>query len=157
MWSFRTHEQNCREVLALSATNEEDLNQCRADFHHSGRKTTRSTDITVAAQPTTARLRWLSTTDFCTKNSSIDGIPSSIQPKEIHHERHEPKILPLRQLLRRELHLRLPEARRTAILRLWPAVQMWSCLRLPQIVKQAASGTSITSLFRRPTIGAQRA
>lgn len=32
MWSFRTHEQNCREVLALSATDEEDLNQVSCGF-----------------------------------------------------------------------------------------------------------------------------
>lgn len=59
-------------------------------------------------------------------------------PKETDHERYEPKSLPLRYLLWRCLRLRLPEARRTAVLRLRHAVPVRCCLRLPQELSRAA-------------------
>ena len=112
--------------------------------------TIRSTSATVPALAATARLRRLSTRRCCTESPFIEDIPSSTHPKEIHHERHEPKPLPLRDLPGRCLHLRLPEARGTTGLRLRSAVQLRYRLRLHQGLIQEASGTSGRSRFRRP-------
>lgn len=60
-------------------------------------------------------------------------------PKETHHERYKPKHLPLRYLLWRRMHLRLPEPRCTAVLRVRHAVQVRRCLRLYQELSRAAS------------------
>ena len=83
------------------------------------------------------------------RKSTHRDIPSSKHPKETHHERSETRSLPLPRLPWPNLHLGLPTARRTTGLRLWPAVQMWRCVRLPQGVRRVASGVATPSLFRR--------
>ena len=51
----------------------------------------------------------------CADSAPIEGIPSSMQPKETHHERHEASPLQLHHLSRLGLPLRLPAALRATL------------------------------------------
>jgi hypothetical protein len=101
----------------------------------------RSTCATVPASARAARLKRLPRRCRSAESAAIEDIPSSIHPKETHHERHEAKPLPLRRLPCPGLLLRLPTARRTKglRLRLRHAVQVRRCLQLRQGLSRTGS------------------
>jgi hypothetical protein len=91
----------------------------------------------------TACLIGLSARRTSADSAAIEDIPSSMQPKETHHERHQAKPLQLHHLSRRRLPLRLPAAsratHRTDHLRLRPAVPVRPELHLRQVLSRTAS------------------
>jgi len=113
--------------------------------------TARSNGRTVAARAQTACLIGLSARRTSADSAVIEDIPSSIPPKETHHERHQANPLQLRRLCRHRLPLRLPASCaswHTGHLRLRLAVQMGPELHLREVLSSVATERALASAER---------
>ena len=111
--------------------------------------TARSTRATIPARVQTAGLKRLRRRRGSADSAGIEDIPSSMQPKETHHERHPASSLQLRRLFRARLPLRLPARRGTGrfadTLRLRPAVPLRPELLLRQVLNRRASERTLAA------------
>jgi hypothetical protein len=123
--------------------------------------TTRSTGATVPALAHTTCLIGLFARRTSADSAAIEDIPSSMQPKETHHERHQANPLQLRRLSGHRLPLRLPASccasSRTAQLRLWFAVHLLPELHLHEALSRVVSELALAAAKRpRPAPCSQR-